>query len=61
MVRTLSAGALLALSVALLAGCGGYAASTAPSGSRTPHARCLNESAPGADRPLFFLFCVQSP
>jgi hypothetical protein len=55
-------GALLALSTIVLVGCGGgYATSSTPSGTRPPHARCLNESAPGADRPLFFLFCVQSP
>jgi hypothetical protein len=50
--------ALLAL-VFVLAGC----ALGSPAGSRsTPRARCLSSTSPTDDqRPLFFLFCVESP
>jgi hypothetical protein len=61
MARTFLLSALLAL---VAAGCAsGSRESTASTSapSRPAHLRCLSESAPGADRPLFFLFCVQSP
>ena len=62
MVRMSLLGALLALSAGAVTGCaGGSAQSSAPTASRPPHLRCMSESSPGADRPLFFLFCVQSP
>ena len=59
MARTFLLGALLALAAA---GCASGARESSPSSSSRPaHLRCLSETAPGADRPLFFLFCVQSP
>ena len=57
-------GTLVALAALLLAGCAGGAGSGASS-SGVPRARCLGESgreaASDAMRPLFFLFCVESP
>lgn len=62
--------AWLAVAAAVAAGCatgGGGTATGEPgvfatrSGQGT-HARCLADSGrSGADRPLFFLFCVQGP
>jgi len=52
---------LVLVVVATLAGCT-TGASPPPRDSRSPRARCLsdpNES--GGMRPLFFLFCVESP
>jgi hypothetical protein len=64
-VRPLSAGrALIAVVAALvLAAC---ATGTAPHrSSESPSLRCLNEPGRGqsadSSRPLFFLFCAQSP
>ncbi len=61
MTRWIPALALIAVAAA---GCSnGY--TPPPSGSTVPQARCLNE--PGRsgsysqDRPLFYLFCVQTP
>lgn len=57
------AGILLALALVLL-GCAGPTGSGASS-SETPRARCLGDSRREASadpmRPLFFLFCVESP
>lgn len=57
---TLGGALLLALT---LAGCAASGPTRAAgSGSVSPpHVRCLNEPGAGPDRPLFFLFCVQSP
>ncbi len=57
------AGVLVALALVLL-GCAGPAGSSPPS-SGVPRARCLGDSSREAAsdpmRPLFFLFCVESP
>jgi hypothetical protein len=65
LVRSLSAGrALIAITTALvLAGC---ATVTAPRrSSESPSLRCVNEPGRGqsadSSRPLFFVFCAQSP
>lgn len=65
LVRPLSAGrALIAITTALvLAGC---AAVSAPRrSSESPSLRCVNEPGRGqsadSSRPLFFVFCAQSP
>ena len=51
--------ALVAL-VALLAGCASY--TPPPQASTPPRTRCLaNPQETGGLRPLFFLFCVESP
>ena len=66
MRRLLRSLALLFFVVVLAAGCGAAASS-----GRSSSVRCLDRGAPGGqgaltaseqpDRPLFFLFCVQSP
>ncbi len=53
----------LLVASALLATLGGCATS-APSTARQPdppQIRCLSERDSGPSRPLFFLFCIQSP
>jgi hypothetical protein len=63
-VRPLPAGrALIALATALVLGA---CATTAPRrSSESPSLRCVNEPGRGqsvdSSRPLFFLFCAQSP
>jgi hypothetical protein len=52
---------LLAIALALAAAGCATGGGAAPAGSSAPHARCLSEPRSGPDRPLFFLFCVQSP
>jgi hypothetical protein len=48
------------VAAAALAGCI-TPASPPPRDSRAPRARCLADPHEGGTRPLFFLFCVESP
>jgi hypothetical protein len=51
---------LVLVVVTALAGCA-TGASTPPRDSRAPRARCLSDPNEGGTRPLFFLFCIESP
>jgi len=51
---------LVLVVVATLAGCT-TGATPPPRDSRSPRARCLSDPNEGGTRPLFFLFCVESP
>ncbi|OGK84910.1 MAG: hypothetical protein A2X52_03520 [Candidatus Rokubacteria bacterium GWC2_70_16] len=53
----------LLASLLLLTALGGCAASppAAPRLAEPPRVRCLTERETGPTRPLFFLFCVESP
>ena len=57
-------GALVALAALLLTGCAGPAGSSSTQ-QEVPRARCLGQSSREASgdptRPLFFLFCAESP
>jgi hypothetical protein len=55
--RTLAA-LLLAL---MLAGCSTPISPSPARGSQSPRARCLADPNETGSRPLFFLFCVESP
>jgi hypothetical protein len=52
-----------ALVLAVLVAVTGCAATTPPPprGSQPPRARCLSDPNETGSRPLFFLFCVESP
>jgi hypothetical protein len=52
--------AILLVLVAV-AGCATAASSPPPRGSQSPRARCLSNPNETGARPLFFLFCVESP
>jgi len=53
---------LLALLVlAVFTGCATGASSPPSRGSQSPRARCLSDPNETGARPLFFLFCVESP
>lgn len=54
-------GVALLLVVATLAGCATGGPPRSTGSGRPANLSCLNDSSPGPDRPLFFLFCVQSP
>ena len=51
---------LLLLVLAAVAGCASYSPPP-PRQSQTPRARCLADPNETGTRPLFFLFCVESP
>jgi hypothetical protein len=53
--------ALLLLVLVSLAGCAVPASSPPPRGSQPPRARCLADPHETGARPLFFLFCIESP
>ena len=48
------------VALVMLAGCAVPAASP-PRGSQAPRTRCLSDPNESGSRPLFFLFCVESP
>jgi hypothetical protein len=52
--------ALLLLVLVMLAGCAAPT-SPPPRGSQAPRARCLADPNETGARPLFFLFCIESP
>jgi len=52
--------ALLALVLVALAGCAAPSAPP-PRASQPPRARCLADPNETGTRPLFFLFCIESP
>jgi hypothetical protein len=52
--------ALVVLVLLAVAGCAAGAASP-PRGSQAPRTRCLSDPHETGTRPLFFLFCVESP
>lgn len=56
-------GTRLTLLLALVASIAGCTAVTSPPprGTQAPRARCLSNPNEGGARPLFFLFCVESP
>jgi hypothetical protein len=49
------------LALVALTGCATAPSSPPPRGSQPPRARCLADPNEGGLRPLFFLFCVESP
>jgi hypothetical protein len=51
---------LILLAVLCLAGCA-TGPSSPPRGSQSPRARCLADPHETGTRPLFFLFCIESP
>jgi hypothetical protein len=51
---------LCLIALVMLAGCAVPAASP-PRGSQAPRTRCLSDPNETGPRPLFFLFCVESP
>ena len=51
---------LLLLVLTAIAGCASYAPPP-PRQSQTPRARCLTDPNETGTRPLFFLFCMESP
>ncbi|HEX2439266.1 MAG TPA: hypothetical protein VHT71_13240 [Methylomirabilota bacterium] len=52
--------ALVLVLVASSAGCSAVA-SPPPRGAQPPRARCLSDPNETGARPLFFLFCIESP
>jgi predicted small lipoprotein YifL len=61
MPRVTRARQLLLLAVlAAVAGCATYGPPP-PRESQAPRARCLNDPNETGTRPLFFLFCIESP
>ena len=60
MIRRYARLTLALVIVASLVGCS-TVASPPPRGAQAPRARCLADPNEGGARPLFFLFCVESP
>jgi hypothetical protein len=51
----------LALLAVLVTACASPAPSASPRGSTSPRVRCLNNPNEGDTRPMFFLFCAETP
>jgi hypothetical protein len=52
---------LIVLTLLALAGCAAGSASPPSRGSQAPRTRCLSDPNETGARPLFFLFCIESP
>jgi len=52
---------LLLVLLAAVTGCATGGVEPPPRQSRAPRTRCLSDPNEGSTRPLFFLFCVESP
>ena len=52
---------VLVLLAALAGGCASPAPSASPRGSSSPRVRCLSNPNEGDTRPMFFLFCAETP
>jgi len=53
---------VLVVLAALASGCASPAPSASPRGSTSPRVRCLsNPNETGDSRPMFFLFCAETP
>jgi hypothetical protein len=61
MIRRCTHLALALAVVASIVGCSAMASSPPPRGAQPPRARCLSDPNEAGSRPLFFLFCVESP
>jgi hypothetical protein len=52
---------VLVLLAAVVTGCASPAPSASPRSSTSPRVRCLNNPNEGDTRPMFFLFCAETP
>ena len=52
---------LVLVLLAALAGCSVPSSSPPSRGSQSPRVRCLNNPNEGDTRPMFFLFCAETP